>query len=162
MNKSELLSVCIINAKTSEPSLQPEACSHSLCGSVCGLVYLRSRSLTYTHARRYDGSSTILGSDAVKLTTVGLLGLLTGYSATCCLMVAPAMVKTKFKEYAAQFMSMCLIVGLFVGSLIGVLVEKVMQIEGVKGGGASVPYLHWGGGDGGSGAGDGPVFENLN
>lgn len=32
--------------------------------------------------------------------------------------VAPAMVKSKFKETAAQMMSLCLIAGLFVGSVV--------------------------------------------
>ena len=118
--------------------------------------------------KELEAAGFLLGDDIGKLGTVALLGVLTGYSATCCLMVAPAMVKSKYKEYAAQFMSLCLIFGLFTGSVVGVLISQTMGVDeaGNGAGGASVPYFHAGAGagEGGGGAdeeGSAWTFDNL-
>jgi hypothetical protein len=71
----------------------------------------------------------VLGNDFVKIATVLLLGISTGFSGTCCMIVAPSMVKKFFREWAAQMMSLCLITGLFAGSVSGVLIEREMQAQ---------------------------------
>ena len=56
-----------------------------------------------------------------RFATTFTLGILTGFSATCCLMVAPGLAPLKYKELAAQMMSVFLIFGLFAGSILGAL-----------------------------------------
>ncbi|GMH52127.1 hypothetical protein TrST_g4230 [Triparma strigata] len=68
---------------------------------------------------------------SVRFATTCLLGLLTGFSATCCLMVAPGLVPEKYREIAAQFMSIFLIFGLFSGSIVGAIIGSGGQLEQV-------------------------------
>ncbi|GMI32234.1 hypothetical protein TeGR_g5630 [Tetraparma gracilis] len=110
----------------------------------------------HTVARSSVPGIGFFGNDYTKLATVTLLGILTGYAATCCLMVAPAMVKSKFKETAAQMMSLCLIAGLFVGSVVGVVISESLGLSN-QGAGASVPFLHFDSHDS-----DGPHHPLLN
>lgn len=53
--------------------------------------------------------------------TVATLGLSTGYVATSCMMLGPQCVPPSDKVMAGQVMSTCLIAGLFIGSLVGVV-----------------------------------------
>ena len=77
--------------------------------------------------KHFDGSGqggpvvSVLQSTAVRFATTSLLGILTGFSATCCLMVAPSLAPKKYSEVAAQMMSVFLIFGLFAGSILGAL-----------------------------------------
>ena len=60
--------------------------------------------------KHFDGSEQggavvlALQSTAVRFATISLLGVLTGFSATCCLMVAPSLAPKKYTEVAAQMM----------------------------------------------------------
>ncbi|GMH84728.1 hypothetical protein TL16_g10009 [Triparma laevis f. inornata] len=69
-----------------------------------------------------DEPSGFFKLTSVRFATTCLLGLLTGFSATCCLMVAPGLVPERYREVAAQFMSVFLIFGLFSGSIVGAVI----------------------------------------
>ncbi len=76
--------------------------------------------------------------DSLKFISVGYLGVMTGFSATCCLTLAPTLVKAKFKELAAQLMSIFLIMGLFAGSVLGLFIAKWTG-NGTEAGGENEP-----------------------
>ena len=88
-------------------------------------------------------SVPILRSDVTKLSTSFTLGVLTGYSSTTCMMVAPGMVKERYREFATQAMATFLILGLLMGSLVGVGIKNYV---GVEGGDSNPPYpvINWG------------------
>mgnify|MGYP001085911691 FL=1 len=98
-----------------------------------------------------DGSSeaptlSFFGNDAAKLLFVSMLGTLTGYTSTSALILAPKkLVDNDNKEFAGQFMSMSLIFGLFVGSLVGVILSR-LTTSGLDDG-IPVPYPVFNNGD---------------
>jgi len=66
-----------------------------------------------------DGPLGFLGTDQFALGLVSLLGLATGYLTCSAMMLGPGCVAPRDKVLAGQMMTVCLMLGLFAGSMLG-------------------------------------------
>ncbi|GMI53408.1 hypothetical protein ScalyP_jg6565 [Parmales sp. scaly parma] len=73
------------------------------------------------------GGGKFFRNDVVKLGTVMALGVLTGYGTTSALILGPEYAPEEKRAFASQFMSVCLICGLFCGSFVGLLLDEELS-----------------------------------
>ena len=70
-----------------------------------------------------DGPAGFLGTDEFAFALVAGLGLSTGYVTCSAMMLGPGCVAEKDRVVAGQMMTCCLMVGLFAGSMLGLLLS---------------------------------------
>jgi hypothetical protein len=73
-----------------------------------------------------DGFFAVFGTDQFAFVIVLLLGTCTGYISCSAMMLGPSCVESKDRVAAGQMMSICLMFGLFAGSMLGLYLSTLV------------------------------------